>query len=39
MHRLIDFTEWLLMAASFAVAFGVIVFAALAFRLNNPPAD
>ena len=39
MHLLIDIVEWVLMAAAAVVVLGVIIFAALAFRLNHPPRD
>lgn len=39
MHHLIDIAEWTLMTASFAVIAGVVIFAALAFRLKHPPRD
>ena len=39
MDRLIDIAEWLLMAAGIVVVVGVVIYAALAFRLNHPPRD
>lgn len=39
MHRLIDITEWLLLAASSIVVIGIVFFAALVLRLNHPPRD
>jgi hypothetical protein len=39
MHRLLEIAEWFLIAAGSVVVFGVVVFAALAFRLNHPPRD
>ena len=39
MHLLIDIAEWLLFAAGAILVVGVIIFAALAFRLNHPPPD
>jgi hypothetical protein len=39
MHRLIDIAEWLLMAAGAVVILGLVVYAALAFRLKHPPRD
>jgi hypothetical protein len=39
MHRLIDIAEWLLAAASAVAVVAVVLFAAMAFRLNHPPRD
>jgi hypothetical protein len=39
MDRLIEITEWFLIAAGAVVIVGVVIFAALAFRLNHPPGD
>lgn len=39
MHRLIDIAEWFLMAAGAVIILGLIVYAALAFRLKHPPGD
>jgi hypothetical protein len=36
---LIEIAEWLLIAAGAVVVVGLVVFAALAFRLNHPPRD
>lgn len=39
MHSLIYIAEWVLLAAGSVIVFGIVVFAALAFRLNHPPRD
>jgi hypothetical protein len=39
MDHLNDIAEWLLMAAGAVVLVGLIVYAALAFRLKHPPRD
>ena len=39
MDRLTGIAEWLLVAAGALVIVGVVIFAALAFRLNHPPRD
>jgi hypothetical protein len=39
MQLLIEIAEWLLIAAGAVVVVGLVVFAALAFRLNHPPRD
>ncbi len=39
MHRLIDIAEWLLMAAGIVIILGLVVYAALAWRLTHPPGD
>lgn len=39
MQLLIDILEWLLIAVGAVLVIGVVIFAALAFRLNHPPGD
>jgi hypothetical protein len=39
MHLLIDIAEWLLAAAGVVVIVAIVLFAAMAFRLNHPPRD
>ncbi len=39
MHRLIDIAEWLLTAAGTVIILGLVVYAALAWRLKHPPGD
>ena len=39
MDVLIDIAEWVLLAIGAVVVVGVVIYAALAFRLNHPPRD
>lgn len=39
MQLLIDILEWLLIAVGAVLVIGVVIFAALAFRLNHLPGD
>ena len=39
MHRLIEISEWLLMAVGAVAVLGLVGYAALSLRLKHPPRD
>ena len=39
MPLLIDIAKWLLAAAGVVVIIAIVLFAAMAFRLDHPPGD